>query len=262
MDLSFYIFLFVSGLITGVFSGLLGIGGALIIIPILLYLPPILGLNVISMHVITGITAMQTTFGTLAASYFHSKTGNVSKKLAIYVGTGIAIGALSGAILSRYLSEIILLWIYAFFMASAAVLLLMRAKKTTDENSVESIKAPKFKCIFFGLIIGLPSGALGFAGSVIVIPLLNTVFDVPLRICISTCTHIAFIASLMSFIGKVSTGQIHFVSAVIISVSAFVGASLGSELNKRANPKMLKYFLLFLILLTLCKVIWDIVVRS
>lgn len=258
MELGFYIFLFVSGFVTGVFSGLLGIGGALIIIPILLYVPEMIGLKAIPMHMATGISSMQATFGALASSVFHSKNGNVRYDIVINVGIGIAVGSLSGAILSVYLSEIVLLFIYAFFMAFAAVLLFSKIKKKIDSEDEDKSKISRFKGILFGLIIGLPSGALGFAGLVVVIPLLNSIFGVPLRICISSGTHIAFIASLMSFLGKLFTGQINILHALVISVSATIGAFVGTYLNKKANPVVLRYLLLSLVLLALFRVVYDI----
>src|SRR3989339_1488683 len=109
MDLFFYLFLFITGLIVGVFSGLLGIGGALLMFPILLSVPVLINLPSIPVHVITGITAMQTTFGTAAAAYFHHKTGNVNNKLVINIGIGISLGALIGSIVSKYMSSIVLI---------------------------------------------------------------------------------------------------------------------------------------------------------
>lgn len=258
MDLGCYIFLFITGIVTGIFSGLLGIGGALIIIPILRYIPELIGFHTFPLHLITGITSMQTTFGTAASSFFHRKTGNVNYSLVIYVGTGIALGSLSGAIASKFLSEMVLLWIYASFIATAAVLVLLQKNDDLDPKNHNPIVVAKYKSLIFGFVVGIFAGALGFAGSVVIIPLLNTLFEMPLRVCISSCTHIAFIASLMSFIGKLVTGQIEFVSAAVISVSAIIGAFIGTDLSKKASPLFLKYLLLFLILVTLFRVLCDI----
>ncbi len=109
--------------------------------------------------------------------------------------------------------------------------------------------------------MGFPSGILGFAGSVVIIPLLNTLFKIPLRVCISTGTHIAFIAAFMAFLGKISTGQIEMISAIIISISATIGALIGTMLNKNANPRLLRLLLLGLILLTLGRVLFDIATK-
>jgi uncharacterized protein len=258
MEIGFYLFLFVAGIIAGISSGLLGIGGALIIIPILRYVPGLLYLHTLPLHLITGITSMQTTFGTLAASYFHSKSGNINKSIVINVGMGVFVGSFSGAVLSKYLSDKVLLVVYASFLATAAVLLLLNRNKEVDGIKPENIKVPRYKTILFGLIIGLAAGSLGFGGNVVIIPMLNTLFDIPMKICISSGTFIALIASFMSFVGKFATGQVELLCGIIISVSATIGALIGTELHKKASPGLLKYTLLFLILITLVGVVKDI----
>jgi hypothetical protein len=258
MNLEFYIFLFVAGIVAGISSGLLGIGGALIIIPILRYVPGMIGLYTLPLHLITGITSMQTTFGTAAAAYFHHKSGNVRFNLVVNVGIGIAVGALTGAIVSKFLSEKILLIIYALFLSMAAFLLLINTSSDKDIKPDEEIIVPKYKTMTFGVIVGSLAGALGFGGNVVIIPLLNTMFGVSMKICISSGTFIALIASFMSFIGKLSTSQVELLSAVIISISATIGAFIGTHLNKKASPGFLKYLLLAIILLTLIGVSGDI----
>ena len=258
MTVEFYIFLFVVGVIVGLFSGLLGIGGALLMFPILLYVPGLLGLKEISVHMVTGITSMQTTFGTGASAFFHHKEGNVNISLVIKIGIGIAIGAMIGALSSKFLPGIVLVCIYAFVLFIAAVLLLIHKETPAESEAPKQIKISKYKGILFGFLVGLPSGALGLAGSIVIIPLLNSLFHIPMKVCISSGTHIAFVASFVTFIGKAITGQIEFVSAVIVSISATIGAYIGTKLNKKASPKLLRKILLILILLTFVKLVWDI----
>lgn len=258
MDLFFYLFLFITGIVVGIFSGLLGIGGALLMFPILLYLPAFINLPSISVHMITGITSMQTTFGTAAAAYFHHKTGNVNGKLVINIGIGIALGAFIGSIVSKYMSGIVLIWIYVVVLIIAAILLMMRKSDFDDDLDHSRIKDSRIMFFMFGFVIGLPCGILGLAGSVIIIPLLNTLFDVPIKICISSGTHIAFIASFITFIGKALTGQLELISAIIISISATIGAFIGTQLNKKADPEVLKKLLLVIIIVALIKIFANI----
>lgn len=258
MDLFFYLFLFVTGTIVGIFSGLLGIGGALLMFPILLYLPGLINLPTISVHMITGITSMQTTFGTAAAAYFHHKTGNVNKALVINIGLGIALGALIGSIMSESMQGTVLVWIYATVLVVAAILLMLRNAESEGHVEKPDINKSRIKLFLFSFIVGLPCGILGLAGSVIIIPLLNSLFEVPLKVCISSGTHIAFIASLVTLIGKALTGQLELISAIIISISATIGAFIGTQLNRKADPLVLRRILFVIILLALTKIFANI----
>ena len=59
MTLAFFLFLWAAGSIVGFFSGLLGIGGGILMFPLLLYAPPVFGLELIGVKNITGLTMIQ-----------------------------------------------------------------------------------------------------------------------------------------------------------------------------------------------------------
>ncbi|MGD9581003.1 MAG: sulfite exporter TauE/SafE family protein, partial [Vampirovibrionia bacterium] len=165
---------------------------------------------------------------------------------------------LIGSVLSKYLSGDLLIWTYVVVLFSAAILMLVRHADKGSENLDVTLNKFKRKLFLLGLIIGVPCGILGLAGSVIIIPLLNSLFDVPIKICISSGTHIAFIASFVAVLGKLITGQLELFSAVIISVSATIGAYIGTKLNKKANPIVLKWILFVIILIALTKILLNI----
>jgi len=89
MPLTLYTFLFLSGSAGGFFSGLLGIGGGIIMFPILLYLPPLLGFNIIEVKSITGLTMVQGFFASLTALLFYRKQRLVNKSLVLTLGPAL-----------------------------------------------------------------------------------------------------------------------------------------------------------------------------
>ncbi|MCK5535031.1 sulfite exporter TauE/SafE family protein [bacterium] len=99
------------GLLAGSLSGLLGIGGGSIIIPILIYL---FGL---SQHQAQGTTLalMVPPIGLLAAWHYY-RNGNVNIYMASYICIGFLIGGLIGAFLAHSISAIILKRIFGVFL--------------------------------------------------------------------------------------------------------------------------------------------------
>ena len=67
MDAAFFLFLALVGAAVGFLSGLLGIGGGIVMFPLLLYVPPLLGLGGIDVKSITGLTMAQGFFAALTA---------------------------------------------------------------------------------------------------------------------------------------------------------------------------------------------------
>lgn len=113
MDIFLYLLL---GLITGTFSGLLGIGGAIIIIPILVLL---FGL---SQHTAQGTTLalMVPPIGLLAAWTYY-KQGFVDLKIAGLICLGFFVGGLVGAKFATELPDGILRKIFGFVLLAASL---------------------------------------------------------------------------------------------------------------------------------------------
>ena len=65
--------LFTLGLIGGLFSGLLGIGGGIIMVPLLLYVPSLIGLEALSMKTVAAITIVQSMAGSFSGLVVHKK---------------------------------------------------------------------------------------------------------------------------------------------------------------------------------------------
>ncbi|WP_165850738.1 TSUP family transporter, partial [Bacillus velezensis] len=86
------------GAFGGFISCLVGIGGAIIIYPILLFIPPLLGLPEYSAYVASGLTAVQVFFSTLSGSIKAATRPDFTPSLVLQMGVGMIIGSTVGAI--------------------------------------------------------------------------------------------------------------------------------------------------------------------
>src|SRR5205809_5777064 len=76
----------VAGLVASFLSGLLGIGGGLVLTPFLLYLPPLVGGVAIPVKIVTGLTIVQAISGSALGTLRHRSYGNVSSRLVWLMG--------------------------------------------------------------------------------------------------------------------------------------------------------------------------------
>ena len=105
MDLTFIVVVFAIGFIGSFISGMLGVGGSIIKYPMLLYIPPLFGLAAFTAHEVSGISAVQVLFASIAGVWAYRKGGYLNKELILYMGGAILIGSLIGSFGSGSLSE-------------------------------------------------------------------------------------------------------------------------------------------------------------
>ncbi len=248
--------LFSLGLIGGLFSGLLGIGGGIIMVPLLLYVPILFGLEAISMKTAAAITMVQSMAGSLSGLVVHKKSKFVHPQLVIYMGTGSFMGSLTGSFFSKQITGEVMLGIFAA-MALVATVLMFIPRKETDDLPVENVDFNKYFAFFVALQVGLLGGIVGQGGAFILIPMMLYVLKIPTRIALGSSLAISFLAGLAGFIGKWGSGQIPFVMAMVLVIGALIGAQLGGHLSKRLQTATLKAILSVLIAFTALKMWFD-----
>ena len=248
--------LFTLGLIGGFFSGLLGIGGGIIMVPLLLYVPTLIGLEAISMKTAAAMTIVQSMAGSFSGLIVHKKNNFVHAKLIIYMGSGVVFGSLMGSYFSNQIQGEVMLGIFASMALMATVLMFIPSKK--DENlPVERADFNKVLAFFVALLVGILGGIVGQGGAFILIPLMLYVLKIPTRIAFGSSVAITFLSACAGFIGKWGTGQIPFEMALVLVAGALLGAQLGGRLSNRLQTASLRTILSILIAFTALKMWFE-----
>ncbi|KAB2334805.1 sulfite exporter TauE/SafE family protein [Cytobacillus depressus] len=257
MGLAFMIIIFLIGFIGSFISGMLGIGGAIINYPMLLYIPPLFGLAAFTAHEVSAISAVQVLFATISGVWAYRKGGYLNKILIGYMGVSILIGSLVGGFGSKLMSESGINVIYGVLALLAAVMMFI-PKKGMDGIPPAQVKFNKWLAAVLALIVGLGAGIVGAGGAFLLVPIMLVVLKIPTRMTIASSLAITFISSIGGTIGKITTGQVDYGTAFIMVIASLIASPLGAIAGKKVKTKVLQGILAGLIIATAAKIWIDI----
>ena len=257
MDIPWITTIFLVGFVGSYVSGMLGIGGAVIKYPMLLYIPPLFGFTAFTAHEVSGISAVEVFFASIAGVWAYRKGGYLNKSLIIYMGSAILAGSFVGSYGSQFLSEEGVNVVYGILALIAAIMMFI-PKKQIDDKPMNEVTFNKALAAGLALIVGVGSGIVGAAGGFLLVPIMLVVLGIPTRMTIATSLAITFISSIGGTIGKLMTGQVDYYPAAIMIVASLIAAPLGAKVGKKMNTKVLQGILAVLILATAIKIWFDI----
>jgi len=231
------------GILTGFLSGMLGIGGGIVMAPLLLYVPPWFGFSPLAMRDVAGLTIVQGLIGCLAGALTHNKFNFVSSRLTAWMGITIFLTALTGGAAAGYVPDTILLSIFAFLAMLAAVLIFVPTRTDSENPDLAAFTFSRLRAVTSSGSVGLLGGLVGQGGSFILIPLMTSYMQIPTRIAIGSNLAIVFLSSLAAFLGKAFTGQITWILAAPIVIAVIPAAYLGGLTSRRVPVARLRIIL-------------------
>jgi uncharacterized protein len=259
MDAPYILFLVLVGGSVGFLSGLLGIGGGIVMFPLLLYVPPLLGLTPIDVKSITGLTMIQGFFSALTAMFYYHKNALINKSLVITLGLSLFLSSLAGSFLSKKVPDGPLLMVFGALALVAAIMMLIPRSYLQDDLTEDKVEFHRATAIGIGLVLGFAIGLVGQGGAFILIPVLLYVLKIPLRVALGSTLAIGLFSSSAGLVGKVATNQVPFLMAVPLLAGAVPAARWGSIVGKKTNTRFLKWLLSAIIFATALKVWIDII---
>lgn len=257
MDFLLAIVMISLGLIGSFFSGLLGIGGAIINYPLLFFVPSWLDVAYFTSQEVSSISMFQVFFASLAGVLaFRKKNGKASplvhKGLVKDMGISILAGSLLGGFMSKYLAGESINLVYGILAVIAVILMVIKNKGR--EEAAGEISYNRMIAIPSAFVVGIVSGIVGAGGAFILIPIMLTVLKIPTRVTIASSLAIVFISAIGGVLGKLTTGYIPILPGLFTIAGSVLGAPLGSMISAKINVKYLRYGLIVLISLTAIKI--------
>jgi uncharacterized membrane protein YfcA len=241
-----------AGLVASFLSGLLGIGGGLVLTPLLLYVPPLVGGAAIPVKIVTGLTIVQAISGSVLGALRHRSYGNVSSRLVWLMGPPSAVASLVGAFISRDTPDSVILIVFAILAFAGGLMLLLPV--TPRGERAEDVRADPRVAIPIALVLGFFGGMVGIGGIAFIIAALVYLLRVPPRIAIGTSLGIGLFAAVAALIGKAATAQIDPPLAAIVFVAALVASPVGAAVSVRAQPRALLAILAVIVMLAAIRI--------
>ncbi len=191
-----------AGLLAGFLSGLLGIGGGGVLVPVLYEVFGAAGVpEDVRMHVTLG-----TTLGVIAPTVFRSFSafrarGSVDVSVVKRIGPWIFLGVIAGIVIAYYASSEALRWIWVVFGTSLALKIFFGRDDWRIADTLP--RSPWLEMA--GFVIGLISTLMGIGGATFTVPLL-TLHGMPLLRAVGTATGIGTVIAIPGIVGYIISG--------------------------------------------------------
>ncbi len=249
--------LLLAGFASGVLAGLLGVGGGIILVPVLFQTFILMGLPPsLQIHMAVGTSLAIICFTAWQSAKSHWQKGAVDSTILKSWGGFIIAGALSGAITARYIAPDGLKIIFAAF----SLILGVRMMLSRDGGEGRHIGLPAFMQKAAASAIGFFSALMGIGGGTFSVPLLGVVGR-NVHQAVGTSSAMGFLVAVPATLGFVvggwglpdlppfAFGYVYGLAMLIIIPTAMAGAPVGARLAHRLSRSTLTYiFAVFLLL--------------
>lgn len=254
--LPFALGLALTGALSGVMAGLLGIGGGIIMVPAMVLAYQLLGYNPeVIMHVAVGTSLAVIIPTGLRSARSHNARGAVDREIVRRWGPWIVAGSLVGGLMAGLYTAAALKIIFGVMALFIALNMALPIQRKLMERLAGSPAANRVSAA----VIGYISALMGIGGGSLTVPTL-VAFGTPMHTAVGTSSALGVMLAIPAAIGFVisgwtavgtpplSIGFINLPSLVLIGALAALTAPLGVALAHRLNAQLLKIvFAIFLV---------------
>jgi uncharacterized membrane protein YfcA len=241
--------LLVLGLANGFISGLFGIGGGIVRIPLFVYLLPVLGVaESVLMHTAVGTSVALVIPTAIAASIRQHRQGNLDLGFYRTWAIGVGVGVVAGSLIAPHVSTEFFKIVFVVFLLAVAVYVGFVPKNVTITPAPPTGLAK----LALGGFVGLVALLTGTGGGAIATPTLKAC-SMPLKRAVAIASATGLVVGLLGTVGFIINGwgaadrprtSLGFVDVSIFLCmlpTILIGAPLGARLNNRISDKPLEY---------------------
>jgi len=267
MDPALILGLIILSLIAGLIGSLFGLGGGIIVVPVLtvLYKMETMDAIAISLAAIAAVSAAS------ASVLVRNKVANV--RIGLRLEVAAAVGAMIGAIIALYVMESwVLALCFAAVMIYSAAYMFLRPERLhdpsgdRDEDFVHcdprtgneihySVRNTGTGMMGFA-VAGVASALTGVGGGAIKVPIMNVHMGIPMKVATATSSYVIGITAFSGAAVYLLSGVLDVLTAAVVILGAFIGSHIGLRiLPKLDTSSMRRYFSTVLIVLAVVMIL-------
>lgn len=260
LDAIIMLLLTVLGVFAGFLGGLLGVGGGIIVVPIL-----VLVFN-LDTRLAVGTSLVMVIFTALSATFAYSRQRRIDWKVGVMSAVATVPGASIGAYATRLFSSNSLAIIFGLTILLVAVVMLHRSfRERTDPQKTHMLTSKSKSTrglwsrrlldntgevfeydasIYSGLLLlvlgGLASGFLGIGGGLVVVPILTAAVGLPMHVAIATSMLTMIFTAVSGVSTHIMLGNVSVEYAIPLVVGILGGTQIGAWTAKRLKSASLE----------------------
>jgi hypothetical protein len=242
------LWLILLGFIAGVLGSIVGLGGGIIVVPVLTFF---------------GFSPTLAASNSLFAAFSNAVGSTISysrqKRIDYSLGLKLGLLAIPGTVLGAYLSSDITAGIFkqlfVLVLISSAVYIFLRKKfEAKEKNLTKQLIVLIIAASFFA---GIISSFFGIGGGTVFVPLMVVVIGMTMKKAAPTSQFILLFASLSGMLSHTLLGHPDFLQAFLLSVGAFIGGLVGARISLDIKERSLQIIISAALVIAAIKLFID-----
>ncbi|KGM16538.1 sulfite exporter TauE/SafE family protein [Actinotalea fermentans] len=218
------------GLAGGLLSGTFGVGGGIVMVPLLLLVARLEDRRAAATSLAAIVPA------SLAGVVTYAVRGDVAVGVAVVVALGAMAGSTIGTRILRRVRVDVFRWLLAALLVAAAVQLFVSLPERDGSIALTWALAPALLAL--GLVTGILSGLFGIGGGIVIVPVLIAVFGASDLVAKGTSLLVIIPTAITGTVANARGGMVDVRSGLAVGVAAAVASALGASLAGLLSPRL------------------------
>ncbi len=219
------------GFAAGLLGSIIGLGGGIIIVPVLTFF----GFS-------PALAASNSIFAVfsnaIASSISYAKQRRIEYSIGLKLGLLSIPGTVVGALISSEITPSIFKILFALILISASIYVF--SKRKIEQKNYNLSKQIMILAIGVSFFAGIISGLFGVGGGIIFVPLMVVAMGLSMKNAAPTSQFILLFASGSALVTHTLLGHPDFYQALLLAIGAFVGGLVGARLSLEIKENSLK----------------------